>query len=103
MTEKDKARLLRMTRAQLVERIEVLLNQNKQTTSNSNEIIKNQKEYISKLRKEIDALEVDKSQLEDVIDENAMIVYSLNRKINVNVAICSFVALIVGLFIGILF
>lgn len=103
MTEKDKARLLRMTRAQLVERIEVLINQNKQTTSNSNEIIKNQKEYISKLRKEIDALEVDKNQLEDVIDENAMTLCTLTRKINIHVAICSFIALIVGLFIGILF
>lgn len=103
MTKKDKAHLLRMTRAQLVEKIEVLFNQNKQTVSNSNEIIKNQKEYISKLRKEIDALEVDKSQLEDVIDENVMTMCNLTRKINIPVAICSFVAFIIGLFIGILF
>lgn len=103
MTEKDKQKLLRMTRAQLVERIEVCLNENKRLASNSNEIIKNQKEYISKLRKEIDALEVDKSQLEEVIDENAMTLCTLTRKINIHVAICSFVAFVVGLFIGILF
>lgn len=103
MTEKGKQKLLRMTRAQLVERIEVLLNENQRTINDSSKIINNQKEYISKLHKEIDTLEVDKSRLEDVIDEDVITIATLTPKINLHVVICSVVTFVVGLFIGILF